>query len=244
MTSLNSSNTEYELSIVVPVHNEEELLEPIVKEITLGLEARSSNFEIILVENGSTDQSATIADNLASIDSRISVLHLPQASYGDALGAGLRATTGETIGHFSVDIVDFEFLDNALHELKSTDLVLGSKFVGANQDVRPLLKRVGSQVFHQISRRVLRIPVADTHGIKLMKSKAAMPVLNKISRGGEIFDDEFVLRAAQAGVTMLEIPFHCEEIRPSRTSALRRAIKAMRQLTGLRLALWKERFRS
>jgi len=59
--------------------------------------------------------------------------------------------------------------------------------------------------------------------------------------GGEIFDDELVIRAARVDVTMSEISFRCEEIRPSRTSVLTRAAKAMRQMIGLRFTLWKER---
>ena len=112
MTSINSLNTELELSIVVPVHNEKEILESTVRGIVRELEFRSSDFELILVENGSTDNSGSIIEALSADDSRIVGLHLDKPSYGYALLTGLRSATGKIVGHFSVDIVDFEFFED------------------------------------------------------------------------------------------------------------------------------------
>ena len=242
MTSINSSNTELELSIVVPVHNEKEILESTVRGIVRELEFRSSDFEVILVENGSTDNSGSIIEALSADDSRIVGLHLGKPSYGYALLTGLRSATGKIVGHFSVDIVDFEFFDNALDELKSVDLVLGSKLLDVNQDYRPFHKRIGSQVFHVLSRRFLGVPVVDSHCIKMMNRSVLKSILDRCSGGSQIFDDELVLRASQEGVTMSEIPFRCEEIRSSRIGVLSRSIHALWQLTELRVTLWKERF--
>lgn len=230
------------ISIVVPVHNEEDILESTINGIVRELEFRTSDFELIIVENGSTDNSIPISDMLAASDPRIVCLHLPRAGYGDALRKGLRSANGDIIGHFSVDIVDFEFFDKALLKLKSADLIIGSKLIKSNQDRRPIHKRMGSRLFHQLARRVLGIPVTDTHGIKMMNRRVVHSVLDQCRVGGEIFDDEFVLRAVRAGASITEISFHSEEIRPSRTSVLPRALKATRQMIRLRFILWRERF--
>jgi glycosyltransferase involved in cell wall biosynthesis len=229
-----------QFSVVMPIFNEEDLLESTVLDVVKELDSRNLNFELILVENGSVDKSASISDNLSAMDSRIVSQHLPRPSYGDALQAGYKSAIGDITCNFSIDTVDFIFFDQAISELESADLILGSKLIDSQHDERPLHKQLGSRLFHQIGRRVLGIPAADTHGIKMMKREALASVLQQTNGGGEIFDDELVLRAHRAGIVMVEIPFRCEEIRPSRTSVFPRAVKAMRQIIGLRYAIWKE----
>jgi len=242
VTPSKSTAIELDFSIIVPVYNEEEILESTVKAMVRDFDSRSLDFELILVENGSTDESRAITEALSASDPRIIGIHLPTPNLGGALQTGLLAAKGKSMGHFSVDCVDFEFFDGAVQALKSADLVLGSKRITSNQDHRMFHRRIGSQVFRQISQKVLGTPSVDSHGIKLMSRIKLQPVLERCSGSSEIFDDELILRASHEGVTMLEIPYRCEEIRPSRIGVLPRIVKTLRQLTGLRITLWKERF--
>lgn len=226
--------------MVIPVYNEEKHVEGAVKETVSGLESRRSSFELIVVENGSTDSSPQILDRLARTIAGVKVIHLPKPSYGNALKVGLLESKGDLIGHFSVDIVDFDFLDRALIEIEHADVVLGSKLISGNSDARPLMRRFGSASFHNTARLILGIEVRDTHGIKLMRRQRVQSIINSCVVGDEVFDDEFILRASRKGLSLKEIPFRTEEVRPSRQSVMGRALRAMRQILRLKLQLWRE----
>ena len=117
------------ISIVMPAHNEEGYLEPAVKAVVAGLQDRGVDFEIFIAENGSTDNTATDAEQLSQTYSEVSVLRSPVPDYGRALRAGFLAAGGEFVINFDVDFVDLGFLDEALALMSSGahDIVVGSK---------------------------------------------------------------------------------------------------------------------
>ena len=81
--------TELELSVVMPAFNESAFLESSVGDVIDGLRARARTFEVVVCENGSTDDTATIAHRLADKYAEVVVVELPVADYGAALHAGL-----------------------------------------------------------------------------------------------------------------------------------------------------------
>ena len=102
------------VSLIVPVFNEEEMLAAAMREIIAGLAALAIPFEVVLSENGSMDRTPQLVDGLARDDDRIRVVHLPAADYGQALRQGFLAARGDLLVHFSVDWMDFGFLQTAL----------------------------------------------------------------------------------------------------------------------------------
>lgn len=229
------------VSIVVPAYNEEDHIESAVLSILAGARSRHLEFEVVVVQNGSEDETAEKLDVLAAEHAELRVIHLAEPNYGNSLRMGFLESRFPTMVNFSVDIVDFEFFDQALGLIDTYDLVLGSKTADDRLVSRPLSRRIGGAIFHKGTRFLLRIPVDDTHGIKMMRREAVRPVIERCRSGGEIFDDELILRASRRNLTMLEIPFRCEEIRPSRVSVMRRAFRSLRQLGTLRISLWLQR---
>src|SRR5436309_11414674 len=103
-----------EVTVVLPAHNEAGMLEQAVAEVAGGMRERGYRFEIVVVENGSTDGTAALARRLAGDVPELRTLSLPEADYGRALRAGLLAAEGETVVNFDVDFCDLGFLDRAV----------------------------------------------------------------------------------------------------------------------------------
>ena len=232
------------LSIVMPAHNEEDLLEKAVHAVVDGLRDRGSAFEVIVVENGSSDRTAAIAESLAGALGEVRALSSPEPDYGRALRAGFLAATGDVVVNFDVDYTDLAFLDAAVHEVSVSGgpvIVVGSKRGVGAHDERALPRRLVTAVFSLILRHGFGLGVSDTHGMKAMRRQPLLPVVAACRFGTDLFDTEMVLRAERAGLPTAELPVTVGELRPSRTPIARRIPRTLGGLVRLRVALWLER---
>jgi glycosyltransferase involved in cell wall biosynthesis len=232
------------LSVVMPAHDEEAYLAPAVREVAAGLRSRGRPFEIVVVENGSTDATADVARELTAEVPELRVLTLDRADYGGALREGFLAARGEMVGIFDVDYYDLDFLERAVAVVAAPDgpaIVVASKRGEGAVDTRAWSRRLVTSVFAAVLRVGFGLEVSDTHGMKVLL-RAPLVELATISRfGTDLFDTELLLRAQRAGLKAREIPVTVEETRPSRTSIARRIPRTLRGLARLRLALWRER---
>ncbi len=89
----------------MPAHNEAALLDPSVREVVAGARRRSLDFELLVVENGSQDDTAVIAARLADDDPEVLVRTLPRADYGLALRTGLLAAHGDVVVNFDANAI-------------------------------------------------------------------------------------------------------------------------------------------
>jgi glycosyltransferase involved in cell wall biosynthesis len=97
-------------SIVLPAHNEAELLEAAVGDLVKAMRDLDVSFEVLVVENGSTDGTFELAERIAADTPEVRVITLPVADYGAAVGRGFTESLGELVVHFDVDYVDLGFL--------------------------------------------------------------------------------------------------------------------------------------
>ena len=235
---------ETELSIVMPAHNEEDLLDKAVHAVVDGLRDRSLPFEVIIAENGSSDRTAAIADALAEDVDEVRFLSAPEADYGRALRGGFLAATGTVVVNFDVDYTDLDFLDAAVAAVTADAgpvIVVGSKRGAGAQDERAIPRRLVTAVFSLVLRYGFRLRVSDTHGMKAMRRLPLLPLVAACRFGTDLFDTELVLRAERAGLPTAELPVTVEELRPSRTPIARRIPRTLAGLVRLRVALWLER---
>jgi glycosyltransferase AglD len=232
-----------EITVVLPAHNEAGLLAEAVTEVAEGLRTRGRRFEIVVVENGSSDGTAAIADRLAGEVPELRVLSLPEADYGRALRAGLLAATGEVVVNFDVDWCDLDFLDRAVplvHGAGGPAVVVGSKRTAGSADSRSPARRLVTLVFSTALRAGFGLGVSDTHGVKALRRVPVAALAERCRFGQDLFDTELVLRAERAGLGSGEIPVEVTEKRPARSSILRRVPRTVLGLGRLRVALWRE----
>src|SRR5438128_4521367 len=210
-------------SVVLPAHNEAILLEQTVTEIVSGLRARGEPFEIVVVENGSTDATPAIVDRLATELAELRVQHLPVADYGTAVRSGLLATEGDVVVHFDVDYYNLEFVDRAQAALdRGAAIVVASKRARGSRDTRPLPRRIVTSTFTLLVRAGFGLQVSDTHGIKALRRALVEPLAQQCRSRADLFDTELLLRAERAGLVIEELPIDVRELRPARTSIWRR----------------------
>ena len=99
--------TAHSLSLVLPAHDEEANLEPVVRAALAALPGACRQFEIVVVDDGSRDATPQIADRLAAEDARVRVVHHPRnRGYGAALRSGFAAAR---FGHLAFTDGDRQF---------------------------------------------------------------------------------------------------------------------------------------
>lgn len=232
------------LSVVMPAHNEAGYLETAVTDVDEGVRARGLELEILVVENGSTDDTLAIARRLADELPAVRVFTRAVADYGAALRDGILAARGELIVTFDVDYYDLGFVDAALKLLADPPtpaIVVGSKRAPGARDVRPWPRRLVTTVFSLLLRAVFSLSVSDTHGMKAMRRVDVEPLLERCRFRTDLFDTELVIRTQRAGLPIAELPVNAQERRPSRTPIWQRVPRTLVGLIELRLTLWRER---
>jgi glycosyltransferase involved in cell wall biosynthesis len=232
------------LSIVMPAHNEADYLEGAVREVSGGLRARGHDLELLIVENGSTDETLAIARRLADALPGVRASARPVADYGAALREGMLAAGGEIVVTFDVDYYDLGFVDDALALLTraraAPAIVVGSKRAPGARDERPWPRRLVTTVFSRLLRVAFSLSVSDTHGMKAMRRESVAPIIERCRFRTDVFDTELVIRSERSGLAVTELPVTAQERRPSRTPIWRRVPRTVVGIVVLRLALWRD----
>ena len=231
------------LSVVMPAHNEASYLEAAVRDVHGGLRARGHDVEVVVVENGSTDETLAMARRLADTTTGVRVSSRSVADYGAALRDGMLAARGELIVTFDVDYYDLAFVDDALRLVTGAApapaIVVGSKRAPGARDQRPWPRRLVTTVFSTLLHLVFSLSVSDTHGMKAMRHANVAPIAERCRFRTDLFDTELVIRSERAGLMVTELPVTAEERRPSRTPIWRRVPRTVLGMVVLRVALWR-----
>ena len=146
--------TEGLVSIIIPVHNEAPNIRPFYAELTRALEALEENFELIFVDDGSTDTSFTLLERLARDDRRLRLVELAR-NFGKeaAVSAGLHAARGEAAIMLDADLQHPpRLIEKFIRKWRSgADVVVG---VRRYSRAESWFKRWCSARFYQIMRRI------------------------------------------------------------------------------------------
>lgn len=189
------------ISVVVPLLNEEQSLEPLLGEISSALEERGEEFEVVFVDDGSTDGSLTILQRLHDESTNVVVVHL-RRNFGKAaaLQAGFLEAQGDVIVTMDADLQDDPAeIPQLLAKLdEGFDLVSGWK----TRRNDPWARRVFSRMFNWATGVVSGVKLHDVNcGLKAYRAE----VLKGMRIYGELHRFIPVL-AAYRGFRVAEIP--------------------------------------
>lgn len=196
-----------ELSVFFPAYNEGENLTNTISSAKKVLERSAENWEIIIVNDGSKDNTETIAEKLNKESSKIRVInHNPNRGYGAALKSGLYNSKYSWIAFTDSDgQFDFGEIENFISTQKEThaDVVIGyykkrqvSKF-----------KIITSKLWELAVWLLFGLKVKDIDcGFKLISKKVVDSIPKLESERGAFISSEFLIKTKQAGFKIIEIP--------------------------------------
>ena len=193
-----------ELTILMPCLNEEETIGLCIRKALSFLEQHQIKGEVLIADNGSTDQSRDIARRLGA-----RVVNVEEKGYGSALLGGIRAAKGQyIIMGDSDDSYDFLNLMPFVSKLREGyDLVMGNRFKGGiEKGAMPFLHRyLGNPVLTFIGRLFFRIGISDFHcGLRGFRRESILAI--GLNTPGMEFASEMVVKSALSGLKIAEVP--------------------------------------
>jgi glycosyltransferase involved in cell wall biosynthesis len=190
------------VSVVIPCLNEAESIAECVNTAQRVLQENGLDGEVVVVDNGSEDGSATLAQLAGA-----RVVEEPRRGYGSAYLAGFAAARGDYIVMIDADLTyDFEEIPRFVHELDcGAELVMGNRLQAVQPGAMSTLSRIGNPLLSGFLNLLFRTPVGDAHcGMRALR-RDVLPALALQATGME-FASEMVIRAARGGLEIRELP--------------------------------------
>lgn len=228
------------LAIIVPAYNESERIQGTLSEILRYLDESGMASEVIAVDDGSTDDTRELAQQVAAGDARVRVMgYNVNRGKGHAVRQGVEAAGADIIVFLDADLsTPVTEIDKVLETVREgADVVIGSRFrPDANVvDRQPPLRRAFGTGFRWLARSMLNLSVSDvTCGFKGFTCEAARRVFALCTINGWAFDAELLVIAEKLGLKVVEVPITWDNRRDSRVRPLANAVEAWRQLRAIR----------
>ena len=230
-------------SVVIPIHNEESLLAATCQGVLQEMGHWEGGIQVVLVENGSTDNTMQVAKALSEAHPEIEVFQEQLADYGNAVRRGLLEARGEWTVVFDCDLWDVEFAEAAIEMMRqqpNTAVVVASKTHPDSSDDRSAFRRLGTFAFTHLVKAMCGLSVSDTHGMKVFSTQRSATALRECKLISHVFDTELIVRLERSGFKAGELPCSVQELRPARSSYLSRVPSALRDVWKLRVLLASE----
>jgi dolichyl-phosphate beta-glucosyltransferase len=231
-----------ELSVVVPAYNESERLPGTLSVIKPYLNALGSSWELIIVNDGSSDTTGDVIRAEQAIDpEKVFAVDLhPNGGKGRAVAAGVAASRSPLVlisdADFSTPIEEWAKLKAAIDD--GYDVAIGSRAKrGSKVEIsQPAHRVLMGKIFNLIVQVVVLPGFWDTQcGFKLWKGPVAREIFDAMKLDGNVaFDVEVLYRARRAGYRIAEIPVRWYDSIPSRISPMRHSVEALVDIVKIR----------
>lgn len=228
------------ISVVVPAYNEAgRLRQTLPRLLSHGHLRPGKVAELIVVDDGSGDETADVAQHHLHDLEHARVLRLPwHAGKGAAVRLGVSAARGETILFMDADLAtDLQVVPKVLESLADTDVVVGSRATpGAVVRGRSALRAALHHAFSRHARRFTGVKVSDPQcGLKAFRADVAKILFHLARTDGFGFDVEILLLADKLGFSVKEVPVDWTAIDGSKVRVVRDPAAMALDVTKARL---------
>jgi glycosyltransferase involved in cell wall biosynthesis len=226
------------LSIVLPCLDEADRLPGTLAAYLAYFPPGRAEVELIVVDDGSTDGTSAIADQIAAADPRVRVVRTPRNhGKGYAVRVGVQAAQGELVVFTDADgSYGPDQLERVVAALDRAPVAIGAR-LGAQPGAGSLLRRLASPVFNRVMRLVLGLPFSDTQcGLKGFRRGAAEAVFRRARVDGFAFDAEALLVARRLRLEVVEVPVTAEERQGSKVRLRGDALRMLADVWKVRRA--------
>jgi dolichyl-phosphate beta-glucosyltransferase len=227
-------------SIVIPAFNERARIPATMRSVVECVRARGWSAEVIVVNDGSTDETAALVKEFALHSPEVRLLENPSnRGKGFSVRSGILNALGDVVMFTDADlsspIEEAQRLFDAI--IAGADIAIGSRWLATSRQThrQPLYRQIFGRVFNALTRAIMRLPFADTQcGFKAFTRSAAQTIfqLQTIERWG--FDPEILFIALKRGYHIQEVPVSWAHDARSRISYLRDGLQMLKELAIVR----------
>ncbi len=228
-----------ELSVVVPCLDEASRLPASLASAEAYLGARGHEFELILVDDGSRDDTPDVIRAAARASSAVRGITLPRnRGKGRALAEGVRHSRGRLVlisdADFSAPMAELPKLERAIAQ--GADVAIGSRAApGAREVDQPVHRRVMGKAFNLMVQALLLPGLWDTQcGFKLFRGDVARELFGALRTDGFAYDVEVLYRARRCGYRVSEVPVRWTNSPTTRVQAVRHSREMLADLLRIR----------
>lgn len=237
------------ISVIVPVFNEENRVEAGLPSLFSYLETHFEKWQVIYVDDGSTDGTYKTLELAAQKYSGLRLLRVPSnTGKGNAVRQGFQVSEGDFIifsdADFSTPIEEiatlFTFID------KGFDIAIGSRSLEeSNVEIRQAWMRQSlGKIFNLIIRTLLPLQFQDTQcGFKMFKREAVKMLLPHLKINGFAFDVEILVIAQILGLKIAEVPVTWRNAPGSKVHPVKSSLEMLRDAITIRFRLGKGSYR-
>ena len=230
-------------SFVIPAYNEANRISATLAAIASLSSSKLWQCEIIVADDGSTDNTADVAQAFSSPECPIFVHRFPHRGKGHAIRQGVISSHGEVIVLCDADLHDSVAEVLTLIEVlgKGVEIAIGSRWLsGADTaHTQSFIRQVSSRIYNLVTKHILDLPFKDTQcGLKTLTRKAADQVFPLLSLDGWGYDPEMIHVAVALGLRIEEVGLVIlHDYRRSNFRPVRDGLNAFSELFKIR---WKD----
>ncbi|MEA2007789.1 MAG: dolichyl-phosphate beta-glucosyltransferase [Chloroflexota bacterium] len=226
------------LSLVIPAYNEERRLPHTLEQVALFLESQSYSWEVIVVDNASSDKTPDIIRDFAQRHPQIRGLHEKRRGKGEAVKSGMLAAKGEYRFMCDADLsMPITELNRFLPpQLENFDLAIASREAqGATRHNEPFYRHLGGRAINTLIRLLILPGLNDTQcGFKCFSAAATEDLFNHQTLSSWSFDIEILAIAQLRGYKIAEIPISWHFEPGSKLNAFRSAVQMFLDILTVR----------
>jgi glycosyltransferase involved in cell wall biosynthesis len=234
------------MSLFIPVYNEEESVRKNIEKIYELLNKRTDKFELVVVDDGSKDDTQNILKGMTKKMKKLRVMCFENGpSRRENLAVALKSAKYDFIGFMDLDLsVPLDYIGPVFSELKKgADIVIGSRRIQGAEVERSTYRKVWSTLYHKTIKTMFNSKIKDYQcGFKFFNKQVLLELIDltgydKNFQRGWFWDAELLITAEKKGFKIIEIPVRWKEGEKSSFN-VKRELKVLPYILKLRMRMF------